>query len=98
MPSCDLAWYVMPRDIVDVETGRERQRGLDVWRLGDQEADVIPADTGRAEGTLGSAWRSRLGGGGGRQCPGDRLERDVDFSGVSLERPGDRMYVQRARR
>ena len=23
--------------------------------------------------------------------------RDVDFSGVSLERPGDRMYVQRAR-
>lgn len=31
-----------------------------MWSLGDQEADVIPAETGRAEG-LGSEWRSRLG-------------------------------------
>lgn len=75
----------------------ERQRGLDVWSLGDQEADVIPAETGRAGG-LGSEWRSRLGGEEVGSAQERGWSRDVGFSGVSLERPGDRMYVQRARR
>lgn len=68
----------MVRDAMQHRGCRDWER-LDVWSLGDQEADVIPADTGRAEGGLGSEWRSRLGGGGGGQCPGERLEQRCGF-------------------
>ena len=53
----------MVRDAMQHRGCRDWER-LDVWSLGDQEADVIPADTGRAGGGLGSEWRSRPGGGG----------------------------------
>lgn len=70
-----------------------------MWSLGDQEANVILADTGRAGGGLGSKWT--CGGQGSGEAGGAQERgwgRDVDFSGFSLERPGDGMYVQRERR
>lgn len=63
----------------------ERHRWLDVWSLGDPEADVILAGAGCAEGGLGSEWTCGGQGRKGRRAvPRREVEAEMWISAASL--------------